>query len=130
MTAPAPDPVDLEATLRLDFRPADTGDTDAMFSTRLASVVARAQGRPDTTADQQEAHARALLIGAQIRELLRQVEVFRREGKITVEQGISARVAQLRLDERAALASAGLSPVDVRPAVRPHSVVYHPELDG
>lgn len=130
MTAPAPAPTDLAETLRLDFRPADTGDTEAAFGARLTSVVGRAQGRPDVTPDQQEAHARALLIGAQIRELLRQVEVFRREGKITIEQGISARVAQLRLDERVALAAAGLSPVESGLVARPRSVVYRPELDG
>lgn len=100
----------LIAALSLDFKPADVGDTEEVFAGRLAAVVARALAREDATQGQQEQHARALLIGAQIRELLRQVEVFRREGKLTVEQGIAARVAALRVDEAAAMTRAGLAP--------------------
>lgn len=100
---------ELIASLRLDFKPADTGDDATAFTSRLTAYASKAFSRTDATDEQREHHARALMLGAQIAELLRQVEVFRREGKLTIEQGLSTRIGILQGQQQAAMKQAGLS---------------------
>ena len=121
MTLPSPLPLDLAQLLRLDFRPADLGDTPELYEQRIEYAVAAAQARPaGITLEQREAGARYLLLSAQIRQLNRQLEEFTAVGEVTLKQGLSVRLGQLRYEQTQQLRLSGL-PGSAGP-VRPVSV--------
>lgn len=108
------DAATLTARLRLDFTPADTGDSETNFTARLAQIASDAVARPNTTPQQQEAGARYLLIGAQIRQLTRNPERLKSASGSEIEQGLATRLAMLRTDMAWELTASGLGGVRAR----------------
>lgn len=102
--------MDLAQLLRLDFRPTDLGDTPEQFEARLAHIVTAAVARQGATPAQQEAGARYLLLGAQLRELTRQAERMRAASGAEMEQGLATRLAEVRTQQAEQLALSGLAP--------------------
>lgn len=107
--------MDLAALLRLDFRPADLGDTPEQFDARLAHIVTAARARGTATPAQQEAGARYLLLAAQLRQLARQAESLHAASGASVTQGLATRLAELRAQQAEQLALSGLAPALAAP---------------
>jgi hypothetical protein len=122
LTQPTTPAQQLQTVLAMDFRAADLGDTDAQFTARLTYVVTQALARAlPVTAAQQEAGARYVLLGAQIRQLGRQLEEFTAVGEVTLKQGLATRMGQLRYDQQVQLRLSALpNPSSV---TRPASVL-------
>ncbi len=110
----------LRTLLQLDYRPADLGDTPEQYQSRFDLVVTQTLARTEATDAQREAGARYLLISAQLRQLNRQLEEIAVSGEITLRQGLTVRMGQLRYDQQAQLRLSGLPGGLV--AVRPVSV--------
>ncbi|EYB67025.1 hypothetical protein DEIPH_ctg052orf0020 [Deinococcus phoenicis] len=120
--------MDLAALLRLDFRPEDLGDMPGQFDARLGHIVTAAQARADATPAQQEAGARYLLLGAQLRQLTRQAERMKAASGAEMEQGLATRLAEVRRQQAEQLALSGLASSS-RTLTRPRGVVFQPEVD-
>ena len=110
----------LSAVLGRDFKPDDLGDDSAAYADRLTYTVTAALSRTAATPEQQEAGARYVLLGAWVRQLIREVEVLTVPGQIGITQGLAARLAQLRAEQHAQLLLSGLP--GSAGAVRPTSL--------
>ena len=111
----------LRTLLQLDYRPADLGDTPEQYQSRIDLAITQAEARTDATDAQREAGARYVLIGAQLRQLNRQLEEIAVSGEITLRQGLATRLGELRREQSEQLRLSGLPGGFV--AVRPLSVV-------
>ncbi|WP_155300954.1 hypothetical protein [Deinococcus kurensis] len=125
MTLPTPDA--LVTLLRMEFRPADVGDTPQEFTDRLAYVAAQAAAREGATTPQVEAGARYALITAQIQQLTRTADEQRGASGSSIRRGLDTRLAALQRAQAQQLALSGL--VAATTITRPRSVTYHPEVD-
>ncbi|GHG37499.1 hypothetical protein GCM10017784_34840 [Deinococcus indicus] len=120
MTLPAPlDAAALTQALRMEFRAADVGDTDAEFTARLQFVSDRAVGREGVTAAQAEAGARYALITAQIQQLTRTSDELKAASGASIRKGLDTRLAALRAMQGQQLRLSGLAPA---PAPAPGTV--------
>lgn len=100
----------LETLLRLDYRPADLGDTPEQFAQRLAFEAQAQIARTDAAGAQMLAGARYGLLSAQLRQLTRQAESLRAASGASITQGIATRMAELRRQMDEQLALSGLAP--------------------
>lgn len=117
----------LVTLLRMEFRPADVGDTPQEFDARVAYVADQAAAREGATPAQVEAGARYALITAQIQQLTRTADELKAASGASVRKGLDTRLAAL---QRAQAQQLSLSGLTVTTAVtRPRSVTYHPEVD-
>lgn len=125
MTLPSSDA--LVTLLRMEFRPADVGDTPQEFTDRLAYVAAQASSRTDATPAQVEAGARYALITAQITQLTRTADELKAASGASIRKGLETRLAALQRAQAQQLALSGLTAATT--VTRPRSVAYHPEVD-
>ena len=87
------------------FQPADLGlaDQEALAARLSAYLRLAAFERPDGNASQQYQYALGEALGAQIAQLYREQDKFRREGKLTLERDIVGRIDRLSRERDAAL---------------------------
>lgn len=104
------DAAQLAALLRLDFRPADTGDSAEQFDQRLKLLLDVAQARSGVTPAQQEAGVRYHLLSAQVRQLTRKAESLKAASGASISQGLATRLAELRTQMAEQLTLSGLQP--------------------
>jgi len=116
----------LTETLSLDYRPADLGDTPSQFTLRLASIVTAAVARPVGVSDaEREAGARYILIGAQIRQTLRQAEEQKSASGASQRQDLATKLEHLRIEQAGLLRASSLTPVT---SARAQSVAVSVEM--
>lgn len=104
------DVAQLQAALRLDFRPTDLGDTPEQFAERLTYLTKAALARTGATPAQREAGVRYHLLSAQVRQLVRQAESLKAASGASITQGLATRLAELRAQMAEQLALSGLNP--------------------
>ncbi len=106
------DATQLAARLRFDFRAGDVGDTDTEFTARLVAVVSdailRQTATPTATDTQLEYGARWVLLGAQVRQILRDMDRVRIQDEGELGRDIAPRLATLRLELQSARLLSGL----------------------
>lgn len=102
--------MDLAQRLALDFRASDLGDTTDQFTARLGYVVQQAGARTEASKAQQEAGARYVLLGAQLRQLTRKAERLKAASGAEVQQDLSTLIAEVRAQMAEQLAASGLGP--------------------
>lgn len=106
------DATQLAARLRLDFRAGDVGDSDTDFAARIQSAVndafSRRSATPTATDTQLEYGARWVLLGAQVRQILRDMDRVRIQDEGELGRDIAPRLATLRLELQSARLLSGL----------------------
>jgi len=106
------DATQLTARLRLDFRAEDVGDSDTDFAARIQSAVndalSRRSATPTATDTQLEYGARWVLLGAQVRQILRDMDRVRIGDEGELGRDVAPRLATLRLELQSARLLSGL----------------------
>ncbi|WP_288481008.1 hypothetical protein [uncultured Deinococcus sp.] len=102
--------MDLAQRLALDFKSSDLGDTTDQFTARLGYVVQQAEARGTASEAQQEAGARYVLLGAQLRQLTRKAERLKAASGAEVQQDLATLIAEVRAQMKEQLTASGLGP--------------------
>lgn len=99
----------LGKALSMDFRASDLGDTADQFDARIKYLTEQAAARENVTDAQREAGARYALVGAQIRQLIRQADELKGASGSSVKQNLDAKISALRAEQKTLEGQSGLA---------------------